>query len=230
MESRAVRELLEFVEAFHTAEGAGSNRSLYLLLINQGRRELVRAAGGVATTWENDTGGALTVSGNECAMPKEMISIESVWWDGIKLTFKPIEWIDAYLGDWRNERSGTPEYWTQDGRRILFDSQPSGSVTGLLVVHGRGLGEDLSEVEGAANPLDDLGGTDDLLVAYYAISRLPLQRVQPTSDDRAAIRAAAEENARRQATRGEHRQLWLDGKAEAGGAAVARTGRPYSGR
>ena len=231
MESMTVKALLDYVEAFDRAEGAPrANHSLYLTLINQGRRELARALGGVYTTWTNAVGGALTVSGNSCAMPKELLNIESAWWDGVELFFRPTTVLDRKRGDWRNDSASSPVQYTTEGRRILFDAAPSGTNTGLLEVHGWGLGEDFSEDEGAANPLDDLAGVDDLLPAYFAIWRLPIRRKEPVSNDPVGIRAAAEENARRAATRAEYRDLWLAGKDEAAATALARIGRPYSGR
>jgi len=231
MESMTVKALLGYVEAFDRAEGATrANHSLYLTLLNQGRRELARAIGGVYTTWTNAIGGALTISGGSCAMPKDLLGIESAWWDGVELTFRATTVMDRSLGDWRNDSASSPVHYSTEGHRIFFDAGSTGSNTGLLEVHGWGLGEDFSEGEEAANPLDDLAGVDDLLPAYFAIWRLPIRRLEPVSNEPPALRAAAEENARRTATRAEYRDLWLAGKDEAAATAVGRIGRPYSGR
>jgi hypothetical protein len=230
MESMTVKELLAYVGEYRRALGSRENHSLDLTLLNQGRRERARAMGGIYSTWDNDTGGSLTVSGNSCAMPKEMLEVESVWWDGDQLRFRATIQMDRSLGDWRNDSSSSPMFYSTEGRRIFFDVTSSGSDVGLLVVHGWGLGADYSEAEGAANPLDDMAGTDDLADAYFAIARLPVIREPAMGSDPAAIRAAAEENARRAGVKVEFGQLWDAAVQQAASDGMSRRGRPYSGR
>jgi hypothetical protein len=169
------QDIYGFVEEVLKLEGADTNPKLARALFRQCVAEVYRDTEAHYGAWDNDTGGDLTVTGNSCPLPSNCFRPTRVEWDG---SDSPLEIVDS-IGvldleepGWRDE-TGTPSRCAITGDAILFNCQPSGTLTGLLVVRGWGAPD-----EGTVVSLlpDDM----QLVPAIYILSKWP---VKVSSDD-----------------------------------------------
>lgn len=159
-------DIAEYVTSVHIKEDARPNAALYRLLGNKALSE-ISLAGPVSTSWV--TPGTLTLVGAECRLPDDLLSIESVWFDGTQLHFKPILWLNEHCPSWRTDL-GTPAYFTRTGSTVILSSIPT---SGVLKIYGGGCLSEFSDVPGDPNPLERLPRSAQLAPAYYILSMLP---------------------------------------------------------
>lgn len=189
---------------------------LYNDLLNEAIGIISDLIGPVETSWDNDTGGDLTLSGYTFALPRDCVEPQSVEWDTVPLTRMSRAQLDEYDEQWR-EASGTPAYWFADGINGYLDCTPTGTVTGMLVLRGIGnIPEFPANDAESPNPLSYFPGgfLYQYLPADFVISSLPLIPVEPASDKPEAIRWAEMQTKIRMDTRDRHEKKWQVGLAQ----------------
>ncbi len=181
-------DIKTFVETYHKLE-IGSDTTdyydLYLMLGNEALKQISKASEGVYTSWTNTLTGGLTLTGNSCPMPNDMVKRESVWWNGLALDYIDLSIQDQVWIDWRTN-TGTPTAYTVIGGVLYLNAIPSGTVTGYLVIRGWGLLPEFSEAPGADNPLESISQVAQLAPAYYILSELPVDATADIEVARAA--------------------------------------------
>jgi hypothetical protein len=202
--------VIAIVQEEHQREGARPNAVLYLTLGDECLSEVALLTGLPRRVWTNAAsvdGGTLTVSGNAVALPAECRKVTRVEWDGDDkpLRFRSEETLDFESPGWRSA-TGEPTAYTIVGGELFLDTNPTGTLTGKLVVRGQGSFDPLSEDSSDPNPLADLPVDYGMMLAHYILAFLPV------ADDE-SMRPISE---RRQA---KHEALWL--RARSGLVAVA---------
>lgn len=194
-----------FITAALKPEGADGDSSLVSTLLRQGIAEMFRESKAYDASWDNDTDGDLTLTGNACPLPSDCLTVERVEWDGsdTPLEIKSVAWLDEHYEGWRDEE-GDPAYCAVTGRQVLLSSSPTGTTTGKLVIRGYGAPDE-------ADALEML--PDDLLMApaWYVLAEWPVD--------------AANANAMFRFNR--YTAKWEAKKSEIVAAVAARSMRPY---
>ena len=161
-------------------------------LLNEAIGIISDRIGPLETSWNNDPGGDLTLSGYTFALPTDCVEPQSVEWDGVPLTKADRATFDVMDDQWR-DTTGTPTYWFADGVNGYLDADYGSAATGLLVLRGIGMIPEFPANDAASpNPLAyfPAGFEFQLLCAEYAIATLPVEVVEPTSDKPEALRHA----------------------------------------
>lgn len=140
---KTFEDIYALVREHKKQEGAEPSPNVYPTLLRECLARIFRLTKAYDTTWDNDTDGDLSLSGNEAALPHDCLIVVRVEWDGSE---NPLEIVDeAYLDynqpGWR-DATGEPGRCAITGRRLFLDSKPSGDLTGKLVLRGFGVPPD----------------------------------------------------------------------------------------
>ncbi len=124
----------------HTYLAERVDRAHYRALFRRCIGEIFRRTEAYDTSWSNAGGGALTLVGNECALPIDCVRVVRVEWDGdgTSLGIKSEPQLDEEESGWRSA-AGRPSACCITGRRLLLNATPSGDTAGKLVVRGVGI-------------------------------------------------------------------------------------------
>lgn len=90
-------------------------------------------------TWSNDTGGELTISGVEVALPGDVLRVRRVEWDGSDNDIDKLdslEEMDYEYPGWR-DATGDPEAYVPVGQTLYLSAAP-GTSAGKLYIRGSG--------------------------------------------------------------------------------------------
>lgn len=170
-------------------------------------------------------GGGLAIDGNSITLPVDMLlPPDVVEWDGSALVGPKTEAeLDLICPGWRTA-TGTPRVvGITDARTMVLNTSPGSGNEGKLVIRGKAYLPDFSDDTQEPNPMDYVAAGHQFLVAYYVVSRLPVQPARPVAATGEAIREAMEETQRRVAVKTEHAILWEQGLAEISGAVARAT-------
>jgi hypothetical protein len=179
-------DIAAFVSEVYSKEGARPNIDFFKTLANECLDKISELTGGYFTSWSNAGGGDLTLTGAVCPLPIDCLEVTSVEWNGDDNVLERTEYStldsDAEGSErgWRS-LSGTPDKFIVDGRNLVLNSIPSGTVTGMLVVRGQGMYPPFSDAAEAVNPLSLIPATIELLPAHYILSELPIDPNNPAS-------------------------------------------------
>jgi len=203
-----LKDLLQFIQAIDVRLGAKPEVNLYRQLLDEAVGVISERLGQFETSWDNDTGGELTLTSATCTLPIDCILPESIEWDGDdnRLTKTTTDWLDYNRQGWRSA-TGDPTHWACNGRQILLSSIPSGTTTGKLVVRGRGTLPEFA-ADGSTNPLTYLPRRFERCPAYYVLAELPVVHVEAIGDSSEAVRWAGEQTRKRYEIRAEYRKKW----------------------
>lgn len=174
-------DLADYVVEVHRHEGAQPNIKFYKTLGNQclriisERTELL-----LETSWDNESGGEVTISGGTVNLPIDCQQITGVWWENDKLDRRQAIELDDEDEDWRDLTATAPLYYVENGRSITLDIQPTGTVTGKLVIRGLGMLPSFPEADGDPNPLSYLPIRFQIIPAYYILANLPTDETNQT--------------------------------------------------
>lgn len=202
-------DLMDYIEAYTSAENATPNRKLYSTLLTEALCDISERARIYKAVWDNAADGAITVDGNEVLLPSDLISIDRVEYDGsaAELAQFEEEELDADRPGWRDATGSPDAYCKLDAHRLLLSAAPS-DATGKLTIRGRAYLPAFSDLPGDQNPLAFIPAGQQLMVAHYVIARLPIPAVAPINDSREAITMANQELQRRMSFREEHKALY----------------------
>lgn len=213
MTQRTWQTIAEYLTEFDKREGAEPVRSLYLTLGNQALA-IISRKGVYRKTWDNSSGGELTLTSATCPLPIDLLERLAVEYDGSDepLEFATVEQLDhpdSGEPGWRTT-TGDPDKYTIEGQNLVLNSIPS-NATGKLVLRGTATLPEFSDTAGATNPLIYLPYEFQLLPAQYIISELPVTPAQLPNDTQAGAMWASQETQRRVATRTDARAKWEKG-------------------
>ena len=179
-DNATLTDIFKVVEAFHTGEGADTNRALYVTKFNEGLDQISMRCPGFDTYWNNDaddtTYGRLSQSGQYVTFPSDVKDIypRGVLWDEDELVESTIREFSEDNEDWRGEVA-IPSAYARTARGIVLDREPaSGTDDGTLVIWGLGVLPHYAENE-TVNPLTYLVLHHQLALAQYVIGNLPME-------------------------------------------------------
>lgn len=138
-------DIFTLVQEARDAAGASRlNISSYRVHAWQRLAEVFRATKAYETSWDNASGGDLTLTTYIAPLPVDCLLVTRVEWDGSDTPLEIVseEDLDYDEPGWRDETGGDPTKCVITGRRLLLNTTPDSPVTGKLVVRGYGVPSD----------------------------------------------------------------------------------------
>jgi len=170
--------IIEFVSDVLEKEGARPNASTVRMLGNKALGIMADRTDMLSgTIWTNSTT-VFPITTNRASLPIDCLGVDSVEWDGVLLERTTFDWLDENIDGWRTA-TGTPTYFVATGDALVFDTNPTVTTAGLLVVRGRALPADFSDSVGATNPLAYFPSHFQIAPAYYILAELPFDPEKP---------------------------------------------------
>jgi len=190
-------DVAAIVEAFQAAEGVARSDALYRALANRALGRLSTRVGHFESSWSNDgTATGISLSGRLATFPANLIDLVTAYWSGVQMDEAgSTGWLDLYDELWRSS-TGTPTIFVREARGMILNREPTGSTSGLLVVHGFGSIPQFSE-SGTTNPLTYLPEPHQLGLADYMIANLPIELRNKTKEQIAVMQEARAQAAAR---------------------------------
>jgi hypothetical protein len=213
-------DIYGYVREIHEREGGKVNKAFYLATGNVALMQMSRICGGIYTSLSNVAGGGLTVNGRVVTLPNNVLSVESVRFDGHELT------VEALAEDDRGHGTDRPRHYKKTGRTLILDRVPSSAdPEGFTLVAWCwvNLGK-FSETSGALNPLSLLPEDCQIYPAYYSLSKLPA-RVRTIQEGGRILGVDKSEQDRKT----EYQALWQQALSELADAFRQETCEAYTG-
>ncbi len=168
MAQKTYGDIVNFVSAIYAQEGGQDNLVLYLSLANQALAEISEKLDYCFKTWSQALL-TLTLTGNTCPLPIDLISPIYVYWDKDPLTLKTRGELDAEDTEWETA-TGDPSSYMCDGSNIILDTIPTGA---LLSIYGTAYLTEFTGDQDLSESLVYLPDGYQLMPAFYILKELP---------------------------------------------------------
>jgi len=167
-------DIYHFVSQVDSREGGRPDPEFFRILGRQALGIISQEGRIYTTSWSNASGGDLTLSDNTVTLPRDLLEVTSVEWDGddSKLELKTEVWLDEEEAGWRSA-TGEPDKYCLTGRDLILNTIPNAPTTGKVVIRGQAMLPDFSDDSDDPNPLTWLTTDLQLIPAYYILANLP---------------------------------------------------------